>query len=520
MGIAAEATAGAQRRVPVPTSGGRVGALRAHRARLIVTGETVLAAALGLLLGGHRSLWLDEAYSWSTANRTFSGVARLLTGHEPYDIPYSLTMWAWGHVGQSEAMLRVPSAVFVAAAVPVVYLLGRRLVGERVGLLAGLLLPVNAVVLEYAQTARAYTLAVLLGAISAYCFAGEVLRPTRRTWIGWVLATVLLVYDQSFAVLILAGQAGSLVFLPAGTVRRRRLLAGAAVIGALLVPLAVFLSRLSGPDPLSFLHRPGLRLGVGAFWKLSGRSPLLLGGYFVAGLATLVLAWRVLRRAGRSEEVWRYAYLLCWLFVPIASLFLIAQVKPVFQDRYLLYCLPALALLVAIALDRLGSRRALVVATLVLLLLPARELWQWYAIAPRTQKEDFRAAVAHLRRFGRAGDGVLFVTDEGRVAVEYYLRDAPAARRRLVPAYPARPWGTFRTGDQRIRVLDTSQMNRVAQRFDRLWVVRSYVSITPNKRAARSRFAQLDRSHELVWHHGYGRELSLRLYRRSSTSAR
>ncbi len=495
-------------------------ALRAYRIRVIVAGEVVLAAALGLLLGGHRSLWLDEAYTWSTANRSLSGLGHLLTGREPYDVPYSASMWAWRHLGASEAWLRVPSALFIAASVPIVYLLGRRLFDQRVGLLAGLVLPVNAVVVEYAQTARAYTLAVLLGAVSAYAFSGEVLRPTRRTWATWVLATVLLVYDQSFAVLILTGQAASLAFLPCGTVRWRRVIAGLAAIGLLVVPLAVLLARVSGPDPLSFLHRPGLRASVGVFWKLTGRSPLLLLGYFVAGVAALHAAVRVWRRAGRSEEAWRYAYPLCWLLVPIVALFLTAQVKPVFQDRYMLYCLPALVLMVAVGISRLDSRHAIALATIVVLLLPGRELWQWYAIAHRAEKEDFRSAIARLRRDGLPGDGVLFVTDEGRIAVEYYLRDVPAARNRLVPAYPARPWGTFRTGDQRIRVLDRKQMDRVARRFDRLWVVRSYVSIASNQRAASRRLAQLGSTHELVWHRGYRRDLSLRLYRRSSTSAR
>ena len=62
--------------------------------------------------------------------------------------------------------MRSLSAVFVAAAVYVVFLLGRRLAGSGTGLIAAFVLAVSPFAVKYGQEARGYALVMLLVATS------------------------------------------------------------------------------------------------------------------------------------------------------------------------------------------------------------------------------------------------------------------------------------------------------------------------------------------------------------------
>ncbi|HWO45846.1 MAG TPA: glycosyltransferase family 39 protein, partial [Methylomirabilota bacterium] len=69
-------------------------------------------------------------------------------------------------VAPNEVLLRLPSAVFAVGAAVVVFALGRRLFGRIAGLVAGGLFLANFLQMILAQTARAYSLGLLLMCVS------------------------------------------------------------------------------------------------------------------------------------------------------------------------------------------------------------------------------------------------------------------------------------------------------------------------------------------------------------------
>jgi hypothetical protein len=86
---------------------------------------------------------------------------------------YYTLLHCWVQVlGDSQASVRALSALFGALTIPVAYLLGRRLVDEKVGLVSALVLAISPFHVRFAQEARMYTLLTLSGSLALYAFMG------------------------------------------------------------------------------------------------------------------------------------------------------------------------------------------------------------------------------------------------------------------------------------------------------------------------------------------------------------
>ena len=109
--------------------------------------------------------------------------------------------------GTGEVGLRSFSAVCSTLTIPVMFLIGRRLVSDRVGLLAALLTAVNPFLFWYAQEARSYSLLLLLSAVSllAFVYALESLTPRRLAL--WGLAGALAIAAHYYAAVLIVAQA-------------------------------------------------------------------------------------------------------------------------------------------------------------------------------------------------------------------------------------------------------------------------------------------------------------------------
>src|ERR1700760_1253392 len=100
--------------------------------------------------------------------------ARLLWRREANMSLYYLLLRGWIHLGSSETWIRALSVFFALAPLPVIYLLGKRLFSRRAGMVACVLMAVNAFHIRYSQEARAYTLVVLLVALASLFFMDAV----------------------------------------------------------------------------------------------------------------------------------------------------------------------------------------------------------------------------------------------------------------------------------------------------------------------------------------------------------
>lgn len=377
-----------------------------------------LGGLLMLLFIGEKSLWIDEVLSVDYASNDWSGLWGVISGQQANMGLYYVLLHCWLSLGATEFVVRSLSAVFALASVPLVYTLGARLFGRQEGIVAALLLAVNAFFIRYAQEARGYTLAVLLVSVSSCFFVRALQQPSQKNWAGYIAGSALAVYAHFFAVLVLIAHVLSLIFLRLDNIRWKSLIISELLTVFLLSPLGFFvIVRDSGQ--LDWLREPSLQRLYGLFAALSGDGGVMLVATYFA-LCSIACFWglRTWYRSGASFETWRFGFLLTWLAVPVLITFLFSFVKPVFQYRYLLISLPPLCILAAAGLSRIRHRLLFAAVLLCIMGLSASGLEKWYVIA---QKQNWRQAAGFVLSRARRGDAIIFHVYPGRVAFEYYI---------------------------------------------------------------------------------------------------
>lgn len=428
-----------------------------------VLAATLVAAGLRLFHLGHQSLWIDEVLTWFSADigRRLPLEDVLDNVHGPLHslILHALGAWA----GDSEWALRLPSALFGVAMVPVLAWLAARWLGRETATPAAWLAAGSPFLVWYSQEARNYTLLMLCACLAGALLLGGGTR-TRRG-LGYLAAAGAgLLANLSFALLAPLHLRWWVAGPRAGRARR---LASAALLGAaLLLLLAPWVLKALSVWDWQRLHP--VRVSAAGETPLRGSTtfhpaalPFALHA-FAAGY-TLGPSLRELRADASAAAVMRHgpelalaaavfgtlgvfglaavarrrrlADVLLWVVVPalVVSFFATRNFK-VFHPRYLAVAQPAFLLVLAAGLaDLRGRRRALAAAAVALLW--AASLGHHY-FDPRYGKEDYRGAARLVAERGRAGEQVLAVGAEDPVS--YYYR-GPLRVDRLWLGYASRP---------------------------------------------------------------------------------
>lgn len=185
---------------------------------------------------GRRELWVDEGITWYFAQmlgRFELGEQLRLEPTPP--LYYGLIGLLLRLFGDSDLLMRLPSALAGAASAPLLALLGDRLGWRREGFAAGLVLAVHPLHLFASREARVYPLLLLLVLLLAIALwraldSGSV---SWRAFVPVALLLALCFYSHLFG--LFAGAAAALAIVLLGRGRQQRLYGLAAVAVALLL---------------------------------------------------------------------------------------------------------------------------------------------------------------------------------------------------------------------------------------------------------------------------------------------
>jgi mannosyltransferase len=349
------------------------------------------------------SYWRDEAATMSAAQRPLGNLLRTLGNIDAVHGAYYLLVWVMVKLGGTgELATRLPSAVAMAVAAVAVAALGGRLVSPRAGLAAGLVFAVLPPVSLYGQDARPNAITVALAAIASYLLVRAIevnVSASRYKWFaGYAACVAALGIVDIFGLLLIVAHAVTVGLRclrlsetrAAGASRTGATETGqggpggggnaherearsvavtwlaAAVVGtALASPLLAFAFVQRGV--LSWLSAPSL----GAVRGLHD----LIGPAYMADAVVLAVAGGIVVSALLGRERLRASWpgslpALClpWLVVPPVILLVGSLITPLYTFRYVLLCIPAIALLAGAGLASLGwvaGAAALVVIALL-----------------------------------------------------------------------------------------------------------------------------------------------------------
>jgi len=159
-------------------------------------------------------------------------------------------------------------------------------------------------------------------------------------------------------------------------------------------------------------------------------------------------------------------------------------VKPLFVPRYFIFCLPALALLVASGLTRLRSNWLIAAAVSLILILSLRGIAGYYQHDIDIQRDDWRAAAKFLLSQAEPGDALLFHVPMGRMPYEFYVSVLASPAPAPLVLYPHH-------GD-RITFLDfvekpnDMELARLLLQHNRAWLVLTYAESPSGQPDART----------------------------------
>jgi mannosyltransferase len=378
----------------------------------------LLVVALGIVLlsAGH-GLWFDELFTAEVARLPLreilsaiaagEGTTSYLAGVPPsYNAPYYLVVHAWlslpGFGGDTS--LRVLSLLATAGGIALITHAVVRLAGRATGVLAGLTLAANPLVLEQAVEARSYGLAVLATGAALLGLVRWLQGPPRGL-VLFGLAGAGMGLAHWYAVTVLAA------FVVAALLLRGRQALRVAVVGTLAALPTVGLVGVNLLNGTGSRNAEHLRDTGGTLADLAveawsgGHTPLL---YLSVALAVL--------GAVRARGVRVVA--ACWLLVPLGLLLLAELIRPVYLPRYLLAGLLGLGVLAAagaLAVPR-GARAA------VGALLVAFSLLASAPLADRGPREQADRLVAAVARVQRPGEPVVAADQRSATGLDHYVR--------------------------------------------------------------------------------------------------
>ena len=382
----------------------------------------VLATVLSAAGSWIPSLWGDEATSIMSAQRPLPTLFRMLGQLDAVHGTYYLGLHFWGELaGFSPFAVRLPSAIAVGLAAAAVVLLAARLRDVRTAVVAGLICALLPRVTYMGEEARSFAFSAAIVAWLTVLLIGALGRDRPRAlWFvgyGLLLAVGTYVFLYTILFVIVHGVVVAVSRAPRRTVAGWLIAAGAALLASAPL-LAVAIRQNHQIAYLGAVQQLAPQTLFSGLW-FGDAWPLALAAWALMAVAVTVEARQrilVARAAGgglffrsgtRLPSLVPLA--LLWLLLPPAMLIAVHAVVPDFTARYVSFCAPAAALLIACGVDDILRRRrwAGVAAGLLVLALciPA------YA-AERTpyakNQSDWAEVSAAVGAHAQPGDGVVF----------------------------------------------------------------------------------------------------------------
>ena len=430
-----------------PGPAARLTASRDRAGWLVIAVPAVTAFVVGGYELGGPSLWRDEAYTKDAIGRSVSQLFAMLGNMDAVHGAYYLLMHVIAAViGTSAVALRFPSLCAMVIAAGFTAAIGRRTaalalvsrpeagryggIAALTGLASGLVFATAPLMTYYAQMARSYAIVTMFATIATYLLLRAYPDGRWRYWSAYAAAVALTGLFNLFGLLIIVAHGVTLLLTDArartGIGRRvgRLPLRWLAACTAAVLVLSPLLAVASGQQQqIQWLVAPDYRTINRLVSDFAGshalRAPVALLVLVALAVACLADNWRPLNPV---------AVALPWLVVPPFVLIAWSYHKPVYVERYVEFCLPALAIGVGAGLagiyrlaaaatarmrrlgwPRLGWAPAAVTALVVLglavmLVAPQRAIRQTAA-----RPDNLRLASAIVAAHEQPGDVVFYI---------------------------------------------------------------------------------------------------------------
>jgi hypothetical protein len=365
----------------------------------VLAGVLLLAWMMFVVHLDLESMWSDEWFSWMYAIQGPFALVRA-TAQDVHPPAYYLLVSLWVAItgNQSLFVMRLTAAFPALLTVALSYRLGVDWFKSCwAGIGAAILLGTSGIFIYYARELRMYSLMVFLATLS-WVFLTHFLQGKSKSLLGYIACVGLMAYTYYFSAFVLFTQIAIVVCF-----YRHKLL---ALLKAYIVVFIAFLPWI--PTVLDQLFWERARTGdpnAPLLGKYGATEPTTLAhiGTFIniytaqqPAFVLLLIALAVGLSWNAARAVHSRRWLIAatsWLFLTIVLMFGLNLVFPIYNQRYLLSVIPALALLAGVAVACLSDRR--IGAALIAVIAASGMIFHANAfLEPKTPHKDMLQTIA------------------------------------------------------------------------------------------------------------------------------
>lgn len=302
----------------------------------------LIAFFLRIYAIGSESVWLDETISIYYAQNDVIGIFEYGDTHPR--LYFLLLSGIVKTIGFNEIMMRLMSVVFGILAVYFIYLLGKKLFNEEIGLISALLLGLSSYNVFYSQEIRNYSLLVLLSTASMYYFVKYLDKEKGKKY---MISTILMLHTHFFALFNIVVQ--NIHYFIFSRKRMKRWVLYQLLIFVFFIPALLMLL-----DQTGLVAAKHWGLGFKEFFFIEWN---FAGGFFLKILFRIVLLYGVyhVARNYKKADKKSISFVLLWLFVPVllSLIYEVVFVKT-FIAKYVIYCSVPYYLLLGFSIEKLN----------------------------------------------------------------------------------------------------------------------------------------------------------------------
>lgn len=311
---------------------------------LIIT----VAVLLRLVAISTRPIWYDEAFAVLFAEK---GLQAMLTGtltqvggtaSDVHPLAYYVLLSGWMDLfGESLTAVRLLSVLFGVGTILIIYLFSRSLAGERMALLAALLVALSPFQIHYAQEVRMYALLVFLLATATMALWFGMHRERWYWWAMFSITVVLAQYVHNLAVFYTLPLALTPFIQKKWRSVRNVIFSGIIAIVLYLPWLVQLPSQFEKVQQSYWTTNPNFSRLATTFMSFTTNLPLpaawLPAALFITFFLLVLSGWQTFKAYRSKMPQADIGLWLCYLvFVPILLLFVFSQWQPVYIERGLI----------------------------------------------------------------------------------------------------------------------------------------------------------------------------------------
>jgi mannosyltransferase len=447
----------------------REGGLVALKVRLLAVVAGLLAGLLSLIASWVPSYWSDEVATVRATTIPWSQLVTFLQHKDVVHGVYYAIMHVWvGAFGISALATRSLSALAVAGAAYGLIVLGTTMNRVSLGFVAAGVFAILPRTTYMGMEARSSALTACAAVWLTVLLVRAAQSSRSRSLVLYAVVLALSNYLFIYSALLAVPHFIYLLMMPRGSQRWRRWILAVGAAFAASVP--IFAIAVQQRGQISWLSdQPVVNI-----WTILV-EPYFDSSWAVAAFGLIVTAVVVVRLARRRDPTMATVttLALAWAILPPILLLLANAIDgPLYLARYLSFCTPGAALIIAIFVTRLSAKYQVGILTLVACLAAPTFVAQRTAFA-KNGGSDLAEVGSYIASHAHRGDAIFFVesgpaTLRPRLALYAYPQDfAATVDIALVRPFDETGKWTFSDQTKTLASLAHSLPN-----YERLWLVK------------------------------------------------